>query len=326
MQNIGNSVGSAIEVALDQTGTMLPAGCTLRLVGFVTENILKGNLTVPATETQQGFIIVGPGTTKAGLKDLSLRECRAYRWVLNPVKMLGGQYSHGEHVWKRTYISGRCAMIRENMVDLVCPVCGRNKPKMWSDEVFRLSVDKDGNKARKRSGDSFVLCKSCTDDPKIDGKVAMNQTRRGVSMFPMDNPRIDAAFTGKDDPRLQAMVEAWMMPEPIYDDTLLPRVWAVYPVGQAPTDFVPQDPVAQAIEDRCAEYVIKKNHRSDPRTIRPLEHARKTQKEGVRSPLRTLVMEAADMRAGWIPEDLLFENDSAGFKRRFLSAYDNASI
>jgi hypothetical protein len=109
------------------------------------------------------------------------------------------------------------------------------------------------------------------------------------------------------------MEDAWRGTVPSTpDDTFLPRIWAVYVRGNAPTDLPPHDARGVDIDARLA---AKKTGNSSY-TIRPARVAFE-----VRKPVpRNFLMEAqSEVKWGWVAESDLFGQVELGYKRKFLT-------
>jgi len=327
-ERFGPNVGAEISSQLQVKDHRVDAGpaTNLRLVAVKTEKMAADKITVQATLRQQGVIIVGPSHEMLGSSSRTdlLGACKAYRWVLNPVKM------DRQRPW---LVRGRPSIIPAKRVKVSCPTCGYEY-LLWDDEMRRLggqyraqkrgeAVDRltsDGAPEKAAKAEAYkyakgirggvVLCSRCSMRGR---ETIMSKQFMRNTMFPASWPPwqpADPVYNTVDDPELKLIAEAWNRPVRETPE-ILPRIWGIYPIGKAPSDWIPRDGKAAEIERRV--------NAAFKATIRPFHIAYKNSCSADRpSELVDLLLEASPLlQVGWVEETLLAGDPNVGFTRRF---------
>jgi hypothetical protein len=346
------------------------------LVALMAENVPPGTIAVDTRKRWQGIMVIGPDHLDRGnvTTEEMLRGAFALRWVLYPAELSGPS--------DRRTVKHTPSIAPVFKVLLDCPHedCN-NRMVRWSDWAISHSRRADtGKQARTFSPHNRMVCAHCADQGRTAGKepIHLKQYRVRPTMFAptgdnvtlidipgqptekivhVSDPRrehiyLDPLFAGEEDERLHGLIGAWHDDGVITpDDSLLPRLWAVYPIGAKHLDagmprvesddpeckdretWVPSDELARGIEERMNAGRTR-SRKGKHRTIRPFSHyqAIKRAEQGDRTisdpQLAAVVMDARNqMSVGWVPTDHLFlDKRRDGFTRYFLRARDDDGV
>lgn len=262
-----------------------------RMVAIRVDNAAEHRLTVPATIRQQGILIEGPSMAGTGLEHKSYMclRCRAYRWVLYPVRL-------SNH--NRIYKPGTIVPVYE--LGMSCPDSDCDYVKrIWLDKFCALESHK--NEISNLPKDRRVSCPKCAREGR---ETTLQVVRFKNTMFRGYKPS-NPIYESADDPEIDTLYDAWCG-EIKHTPLLLPRIWAVYKEDAAPTDWAPNDEQAARLEERA---------RSQKCTLRPIKIA--MQAKSV--PIVTAVLEVpTTLKAGWVTEAELQSSGDIGFNRKFI--------
>lgn len=295
MSEFGLNIGAAVAEIMEQKQIELPIKEGLRIVGIRFDDQEPGRLTLPACVRQTGVAIIGPGG-KLSSAEKAMEGMLATRFVFHPVVM-------GE----RGKIAQRCSIVNARRIKLDCPRC-KHSDILFHDQIGRDKLRRERDFAKhpeqdiKRPNFNTLLCPKC----KAEG-VGVEMLRVGLEQTLVEKGTFkDPVFAGKDDAGLESLISqvVYHSEYPEVTVPILPRVWAVYPIGRAPNDWMPTD--AKALE-------IERRMRTKNATIRPFDVAMKAGGE-----LQQLLLEAApEMEIGWVKETDL-ATSAYGFRREFI--------
>jgi len=317
------TLGTALDEAMQLGDIKVPKSTnasTMHLCGIRMDDIKPGPVTAPAyldKERKQGILIVGPQLDQRS--DIKSRfeltdAAIALRWVMAPAKNRGG-------------VLTRPSIGPVHQTRLICHACD-HREDIWWDSLFKKynGQRKDYNvtnsqfnaygtyvKGNRKSGAPPILCDRCARRNKEE---LMELKHISTTLLPAGLRRreVDPLCTGLDDELLADMEKAWNAPAPSQpDDTFLPRIWAVYRRGNAPTDFPPQDAKGIEIDRRLAS-----QNKATTYTIRP---ARVAFADATKlPPPETFLIEAnPTMVWGWVSTGDLLGRRDLGYKRRFMT-------
>ena len=296
--HLGINIGEQIAQKLETGHIELPEKETYRLVGIRLDGVTEGKVTVPALRRQQGVIVVG-SAGPLSTESRALNTLRAYRFLFTPVVLDA----------KQKTVVHKCAISPARRVHIECPRCELDE-LIWYDRWMKRRSKRKANykdnplEDIKNPNFRTLLCDRC----KREGVgVELKSTPLKDSLLPGKGRNTDPVYQSVDDPDLQALLaEATNVTESRIGAPILPRVWAIYPMHKAPTNWMPTDPRASEIERRVRE---------QGNTIRPFDVARKN--DG--GYLKGMVLEAnPGMQIGWVKESDL-NTRAFGFNRRFVN-------
>ena len=140
-----------------------------------------------------------------------------------------------------------------------------------------------------------------------------------TSVLPSGRPNQKEIFKSPDDEALQEMHIRICQTEPTPSE-LLPRIWALYPIGGTPFDWAPTDEKVKELNDRC---VGNETHKGIGKTVRPFKTARTINfsKADGNHRIDKWIMEVHDsLQFGWVRiTDLCAQSieGTTGYTRRF---------
>ena len=266
--NVGANVGDLIEGAVSEAGTCVQADTQdmakhnvdqivrTELVGCVTNGVPEGRLGVDATFAAVGSIVIAE-------RGKSTNQAKAYAWELIP---FGFNRKTG-HIF-------RGAIKLTRMVRFDCPSCG-NKGML----PYGMMMDE-----RRRLGSDALPCSKCN--------TAMNRRNMYNKLFPDGNDMCKAAFNSADaaDYKLLSSYHDGENCGGRNADVILPRIWCVYPMGKTPSNWVPDDPVADALVKQMA-------NREKPASVLPFELGYALRSRYLGAIVMTC---SSQMRCGWL--------------------------
>ena len=317
---IGPSIGDLIEAAGVVPDT-LPTGQDLMLVGCWADNMEEGKRTLLATNYQHGVLVAATppragSTHQRGELD---RQLRAYRWVFHPCyvrrkhgapgqTLREGQRNVSGELMEYAISPGSVMPCRRFL--MVCPECGDQQV------VYLRRLKREDKRLRKQHPEFMagfpkeraqMACGPCQSQL---GELILRQSKPLWTCVYGNGDAADPAFTDRSDPQVTRLYEEWCNPTYSMDATVLPRVWAAFAEGKAPTDNIPMDDdEMQQLEFRAERQGL---------TVRAFSEACKLG----RGLLRYLWLETSckqEMRIGWVPRSWLTGmGDELGFNRQFI--------
>ena len=327
--NVGAAIGEQLEAKALKLNVAEKS-----LVGFAADNIRDDLISASALRSQRGIILISPGGKNI---DEVLDRTEVHRWVLNP-----GRIKSDGHIVKpsiqplyrvrfscnlcgntearitqedgthrriesttQAYAATRqyTSELERNKqpvprgVWVLCPRCERGLNKIC--KACGSSVQYDApTKLYKCSGDKAKRCRATS-------RMWMTQLRP-VLMAAYPRPDYDPVFEGENDPRFKGFVENWAPAKGL----VLPRIWAVYPEGQAPADWQPdsQDMTAMSIAARLSS-------KEKPLSILPFALARKNKSN---RPVQLILEARKSLQVGWVDTAELYHDKKLGWNRNFL--------
>jgi len=231
----------------------------------------------------RGWLVVGPSNQ---VQDASYKEflnsLQGYRWWLNAGKLY--------HTKERKIVWQNPSIVEDYIEECTCSKCSWKDTKTYQETCVMAEAKQ-------------FCCPSC-------GSRVL--TRRSfTSVFP-GKPNQREIFKTPEDDVLQQM-HIRMCEEDIVPSELLPRIWALYPIGDTPFDWAPQDEKAKALDQKFKAF---------GKTIRPFKTARTVNfSKGAHHRIYRWAMEVhSELQFGWVKvTDLCTQSidGPTGYTRRF---------
>lgn len=282
--------------------SVVPPQAKIVAIEFPLGERSDGKVTVQANKRYRGRVVIGPARSMSGLV---------------PAEHFAASLREIEVVFDGFWFDPHTGNLRQgSMVNYTpscrkCPDCGR---------AYQINLNMQ-KKLHDITGSDVV---TCNHPDCVSARAARNLKAAELRWTRAPQPQIHP-----DDPIVGKMYTAFCTNRPVLDELgMIPRVWGVYPLDKAPTDWVPakQDWKAQVINARCMEKGW---------TIRPYQITKQVQRDVVRrravnvmsAPILertftrdgTLGAVVGFMRPHVISPDKEVEKEMFGYKLRFLA-------
>lgn len=280
----------------------------LHIVGIHIEPEAPGLMTADAESFCSGFVVYGPDASMSGLMPY---EHFVAKLQLDKLT-LKQRFYYNREIGKVF----RGILMHDIENKHTCKTCGHT--------YFNLSFNKL-NDLRRMQGVQYgaPYCQICLNKLNADYKAAsmpLSATDAAIYAARKDKAHLawsaaPAVRVGAGDLRARQLYAEYTkyVDNPIGSNVnVLPRVWAVYPADKAPGDWMPSDPVAQAIE--AAEQKVNL-------TIRPFNMVNRDN-AGALLALRMEATRSSDgkpgMAVGWMTAGMLGKNRVRGYTTQLV--------